>query len=81
MAASFDMECALPGCSYTYVCCGVLEGKRIERGTYTIGAHKTPLAEKRRMALIPHAYFHLLLFFGKKEEMTRANANTTKVAA
>ena len=33
------------------------------------------------MALIPHAYFHLLLFYEKKDEMTRANANTTKVAA
>jgi len=33
------------------------------------------------MALIPYAYFHLLLFFEKKEEMTHANANTTKIAA
>jgi hypothetical protein len=81
MAASFDMECALPGCSYTHVCCVVLEGKRIERGTYTIGAHKTPLAEQRKMTLIPHAYFHLLLLIGKKEEITHANANPTKVAA
>lgn len=81
MAATFGMEYALPGCSYTHVCCFVLEGKRIERGTCTIGAHKTPLAEQRRMALIPYAYFHLLLFYEKKEEMTRANANETKVAA
>jgi hypothetical protein len=81
MAASFDMDYALPGCSYTHVCFVVLEGKRIERGTCTIGAHKTPFTEQRRMALIPHAYFHMLQFFEKKEEITHANANTTKIAA
>jgi hypothetical protein len=80
MAASFDIEYASPGGSYTQVCFVVLEGRRIERESYAIGAQETPLAEQRVMALIPHAYFHLLLLFGKKEEITHANANTTRIA-